>query len=330
MTSDLNASPSLFPVAPNRVSWIVSPRRSVVTTEPVPQPGIGQVLIRVLINGICASDVADWASAESAARLRLGHEPVGEVVAVGAGVRHIRSGDLVAGRVSPSLCDFALAEQGDLVVVPPGLTPEQALGEPLGCVVEGVRRTKIDAGDRIAVVGTGFMGLCLLQLLRRTLSSQIVAVDSRADARAHALTHGADQAVDPLAADVDAVSADGPTDGRGFDVVFEASGSQAGLDLASRLVRSHGVVSILGYHQQVRNVDMQMWNGKAIDVVNAHVRDGARLRDSTRRGLDLAAAGRIDVGSLITHRYALDKVDEAFDALIHKPDGYIKAIIEIG
>jgi len=312
--------------ARNRVSQVVGPRTSLITTEAVPDVGVGQLLIRVLINGVCASDLSDWNSADS--QVRLGHEPVGEVVALGPGVEGISIGDVVAGRIDPSLCEFAVAEQADAVVVPAGLRPEAALGEPLGCVVEAVRRTKIDAGDRIVLVGAGFMGLCLLQLLRHTLSCQVVAVDSRTDARQHALTHGADEALDPAAAE--RLEPFPPGGEPGFDVAFEASGSQSGLDLAARLVRAQGTLSILGYHQGIRTVDMQAWNWKAIDVVNAHVRDRARLRDSIKRGLDLAAAGRVDVRSLITHRYALDDVDAAFTALVDKPDGFIKAIVEIG
>ncbi|MEV7908175.1 hypothetical protein AB0P04_41915, partial [Streptomyces anulatus] len=71
------------------------------------------------------------------------------------------------------------------------------------------------------------------------------------------------------------------------------------------------------------------WNFKAIDVVNAHVRDRDRLRDSTRRGLDLVAAGRVDLTCLITHRYALADLDRAYAVLAEKPDGFIKAVIEI-
>jgi 2-desacetyl-2-hydroxyethyl bacteriochlorophyllide A dehydrogenase len=292
-----------------------------VRTAALPDPGYGEVLLKVLVSGVCASEVADWTAGPGddgdAGGLVLGHEPVGEVVAVGPDVTAFAAGDLVTGRVDAAFADLAIGDVRDLVPVPPGLDPAEALGEPLGCVVEALRRTRLDTGDRVAVVGTGFMGLVLLQLLRHAGTRQVVAIDPRPDAREQALIHGADAAAAPGEVD---------TDGD-FDVVVEASGTAPGLDLATTLVRPHGVLSIMGYHQEPRTVDLRTWNWKAIDVVNAHVRDRDRLRESVRRGLDLVAAGRIDVGALVTHRFALDQVDAAFEALVAKEPGFVKAAI---
>jgi threonine dehydrogenase-like Zn-dependent dehydrogenase len=225
------------------------------------------------------------------------------------------------------MADLVVAEQIDVVRLPPGVPAASALGEPLGCVVEGLRRTRIDVADRVAIVGAGFMGLCLLQVLRHSWTSQIVAIDPRADAREAALSHGADIAVGP-----DEAKSCLPFLGQpdtAFDVVFEASGSQPGLDLGTELVREHGTLSILGYHQAPRTVDMKAWNFKALDVVNAHVRDRSRMRESVARGLRLMATGRVDLATLITHRFALDQVDRAFEALATKPTGFIKAVVDL-
>jgi threonine dehydrogenase-like Zn-dependent dehydrogenase len=116
---------------------------------------------------------------------------------------------------------------------------------------------------------------------------------------------------------------------REYDVVVEASGAQAGLDLAGTLVREHGVLSILGYHQTSRVVDLASWNYKALDVVNAHVRDHARMADSVRRGLRLAAAGRVDGAALVSHHFPLERLNDAFNAMVDKPQGFIKAVIDL-
>ena len=114
----------------------------------------------------------------------------------------------------------------------------------------------------------------------------------------------------------------------GVDVVVEASGSQKGLTLAGELVRQHGYLSILGYHQGPgRDVDMQLWNYKAFEVLNAHERRADYRMDCMRRGLALAAAGRIDLASLVTHTFPLDRLDEAFRSLAEKPAGFIKSVI---
>jgi threonine dehydrogenase-like Zn-dependent dehydrogenase len=95
------------------------------------------------------------------------------------------------------------------------------------------------------------------------------------------------------------------------------------------MVRAHGVLSILGYHQGgMREVDVAMWNWKAIDVVNAHVRRREDLLESMRIGLALEEKGLIDLGSLVTHRFPLANVDQAFTALRDKPPGFIKAVVQ--
>jgi 2-desacetyl-2-hydroxyethyl bacteriochlorophyllide A dehydrogenase len=302
-----------------RQSVLTGPRTSALRSVELRPPGYGEVMLKVLVSGVCASEVADWAAGPGGQPVVLGHEPVGEVVAVGPDVTAFAAGDLVTGRVDASFADHAVGDVRDLVLVPAGLEPVEALGEPLGCVVEALRRTRMDTGDRVAVVGTGFMGLVLLQLLRHAGTRQVVAIDPRPDAREQALVHGADAALAPGEA--------APADDGEFDVVVEASGTAPGLDLATTLVRPHGVLSIMGYHQGPRTVDLQAWNWKAIDVVNAHVRDRDRLRESVHRGLGLVAAGRIDVGALVSHRFALDQVDAAFDALVAKEPGFVKAAL---
>src|SRR5919199_779237 len=145
------------------------------------------------------------------------------------------------------------------------------------------------------------MGLGILPLLKLRGPSRIVAIDVREDARAAALALGADEVFHPAELPQDARLTqfrDWQSD-RGFDVVVEASGTQPGLTL----VRAHGVLSILGYHQGgPRQVDVGMWNWKAIDVVNAHVRRRGDLMESMRIGLELTGAGLLDLGSLVTHR----------------------------
>lgn len=311
-----------------RAYQLVAPGRGELVTADLPEPGPGQLVLRVVANGVCASDLPTWAAAAPDGPRRLGHEPTGEVVATGPGVT-IAPGTLVGGRIAPSFAEHALADLDDVVVLPDGVDPAVALPEPLGCVAEGLRRTPVPLGAHVAVVGLGFMGLVMTQLLRTTGVARLVAVDPRDDARRTALANGADAAHTPADLPAAAFSGDDSPARHGFDVVVEASGTQAGLDLAGRLVRPHGALSILGYHQSAREVDLRSWNWKALDVVNAHVRDRALLRASTAAALELVAAGRLDPGRLITHRFHLDQADAAFEALWSKPDGFVKAVVDV-
>ncbi len=299
---------------------LIAPTTGRTTEQPVAQPGPGQVLIQVIASGVCASDLSSWSERLPQYPVRLGHEPVGTVHTAGAGV-DLQVGTLVTGRVEPAFAEFVVADIRDLVPVPAGIDPEHALGEPLGCVAEALRRSSVRLADRVAVIGLGFMGQCMVQLLARSATARVTAIDLRQDARTLAASLGADDAYHPdeLPSFLRA--------GDGLDLVVEATGSQAGLDLATELVRPHGRVSILGFHQGPRTVDAETWNWKSIDVINAHVRDRDLLRESTRAALDMLAAKRIDLAPLLTHRFRLDQVDDAFAALRAKPDGFVKAVI---
>jgi threonine dehydrogenase-like Zn-dependent dehydrogenase len=167
-------------------------------------------------------------------------------------------------------------------------------------------------------------------LLKLRGPSEIVAIDVREEARVAALNFGANAAYHPneIPDEFRLTRFSDWESERGFDVVVEGSGIQPGLTLAGDLVRAHGVLSILGYHQGgPRQVEVGMWNWKAIDVVNAHVRRQETLMESMRIGLELEAAGLIDLGALVTHRYPLEEVDRAYGDLQSKPEGFIKAVI---
>lgn len=313
-----------------RFSQLIAPRTSAVVEGTSPESGPGEVLVRVEACGVCASELHPWQDGAPPYPRRFGHEPVGVVAALGPGAGAFHVGQRVTGLFKAAYAEVALARAADLLPIPDHVPAEAALGEPLACLVNAVRRTRIDLADRVAVVGLGYMGLGVLQLARLRGPARIVAIDIRAEARALALDLGADEAHHPddlpddyLLTDFGQWESD-----RGFDVVFEAAGAAPALDLGGRLVRAHGVLSIVGFHQGgPRQVDVGMWNWKAIDVVNAHVRRQADLLESMRIGLDLTAAGKVDLGRLVTHRYGLDGVDRAYADLAAKPRGFVKAVI---
>lgn len=313
-----------------RYSQMIAPRISEVVADVTPEPGPGEVLVRVTACGVCASELHPWAEGTATYPHRFGHEPVGRVAEIGPLVRRFQVGDRVTGLFNGAYADVSLANEGNLLAVPVEVSEESAFGEPLACLVNAQRRTPVDLGDRVAMIGLGYMGLGMLQLMKLRGPRQIVAIDVREEARALALSLGADEVYHPEEIP-DASRLTRFSDwqsNRGFDVVVEGSGTQAGLTLAGELVRAHGVLSILGFHQGgPRQVEVGMWNWKAIDVVNAHVRRFDVLLENMRIGLELEAKGLINLGSLVTHRYGLDEVDRAYADLQGKPAGFIKAAI---
>jgi threonine dehydrogenase-like Zn-dependent dehydrogenase len=236
----------------------------------------------------------------------------------------------VTGLFAPAYAEYAVASQDSLLRVPDNVSFHAALGEPLACLVNAQRRTHVALADRVALIGAGFMGLGMLQLLLLRGSEKCIVVDVRREALQTALDLGADEAYlpDELPNEYLMTSWGHLGTSRGCDVVVEASGTQPGLTLAGKMVRAHGILSILGYHQgQPREIDMEMWNWKAIDVVNAHVRRHEDLMSSMKIGLDLMAVSKFSFEPLVTHRFGLDGVDEAYAALLAKPSGFVKAII---
>lgn len=308
-------------MAAGRIVRVTGPRRSEVTSQERGAPGPGQVAVRVLACGVCASELHAWEGPLPAYPVALGHEPVGIVEEIGPDVNGVSAGDRVTGRCGPSFSDHLVVDERELVVVPRGLDLMDSIAEPLGCVVEARRRTPLGSGDAVAVVGAGYMGLLMLDLLRVEGVEDLLAIDPREDARAVSIQLGAGEALEPEDPSI------GDRAGA-FDVVIEASGTQAGLDTATGLVREHGVISILGFHQGGRrSVDLETWNWKSIDVVNAHVRRRELLTEAMRRGLELVRRDRIHPARLVTHRFRLEDVDDAFEALASKPAGFIKAVV---
>ena len=118
------------------------------------------------------------------------------------------------------------------------------------------------------------------------------------------------------------------TDGRWCERVIEAVGLQWPLELAGELTAERGRLVVAGYHQDgPRQVNMQLWNWRGLDVVNAHERDPAVYLQGIREAVAAVAAGRLDPRPLCTHRFPLDRLDEALDATRDRPDGFLKALV---
>jgi threonine dehydrogenase-like Zn-dependent dehydrogenase len=303
-----------------QVSEVVAPGRSEVAEAPLPSPKPGELLVGIECCGVCASEIWPWRRGpDGGAGLRLGHEAAGTVLDIGAGVEGFQPGDRVTGLIQPAFGDAQVVSQDLALRLPDGLAFEHGLGEPLGCMVNAWRRTPVEAGQRVAVIGVGFMGLGLLQLLKLAGPAELIAIDLDADALRRARDLGASAAYSPSE-----VRSDG-----GVDVVVEATGSQAGLALAGELVRAHGLLSIVGFHQGgPRTVDMELWNWKAIDVVNAHLRRHRDLMSSMQLGLELIRDGRFAFVPLVTHHFGLAHVDRAFEAMTtSRPEGFVKAVV---
>ncbi|MDQ2694612.1 MAG: zinc-binding dehydrogenase [Pseudomonadota bacterium] len=309
------------------------PGRIGIERVAVPVPGPGQVCVRLEGCGVCASNLPVWEGRPwfqyPFAPGAPGHEGWGRIAAVGPQVQDLREGERVALLSCNAYAQYDLASQEAVVRLPAGLDGLAFPGEPLGCAMNAFRRSDIHAGQTVAVVGVGFMG-ALLILLARQAGALVIALSRRPYALAVARHCGAAEIIgtaDRWAA-VEQVKA--LTGGDGCDRVIEAAGEQATLDLATELTCEGGRLIIAGYHQDgPRQVNMQLWNWRGLDVINAHERDPAVAARGLREAVAAVAGGRLDPFPLLTHSYRLDELPTAFAALRQRPDGFLKAVVAL-
>jgi L-iditol 2-dehydrogenase len=313
-----------------RVSQITGPRTSEVVELDDPVPGDGQVLVQVVASGVCTSDLPVWLSGGGdRAPVLLGHEIVGQIVATGRNARGWAAGDLVTGLGGHGFATLAVLEADRILPVPAGIEPSLAVGEPVADLAEALSRTRMAAGDRVAVVGLGFMGLGLVQLVRDQAPGLLIGVDPRPAARERALSLGADVvfAPDELPAELGGAGPLTRADDHRADIVLEATGVTAGLATAGALVRPYGTLGVVGYHHAGdAKMDMDLWY-KAVTIVNGFCPDQTRLMRAMREALDLIARHRFSYAPLVTHRFGLDEVDQAFALMDARADGFVKAIL---
>lgn len=314
-----------------RAAILAAPGRFDVERVPLPVPGAQQVRVRLEGCGVCASNLPPWEGLEwmtyPVEPGELGHEGWGIIEAVGEAVSGLAIGDRVATLSCRSYAEYDLAAADAVVPLPPALAGHPFPGEPLGCAMNIFRRSDIAAGQTVAIVGIGFLGAILVRLATEA-GARVIAVSRRDFALDLARRFGAAEVIrmDDHHHIIEQV--DELTGGKGCDRVVEAVGKQWPLDLASAIVCKGARLIIAGYHQDgPRQVNMQMWNWKGIDVINAHERDPAMSMRGIREAIDAVASGRLDPSPLYTHRYPLARLGEALDAARDRPDGFLKALV---
>ena len=316
-----------------RAAVLAGPGEMRIAQAPVPEPGPGEVRIRLEGCGICASNLEPWAGQEwmtyPGEAGGLGHEGWGIIDAVGPEVTGLALGDRVAALSYRSFAERDVARADMVAKLPPELDGKPFPGEPLGCAFNILRRSDIRAGQTVAIIGIGFLGAVLTRLAADA-GARVIAISRRQESLDLARSYGAAETI-PMHdhwAIIEQVKA--LTGEAMCERVIEAVGKQWPLDLAGELVGFGGRLVVAGYHQDgPRQVNMQNWNWKGIDVINAHERDPAVQMQGLREAIDAVASGRLDPGPLYTHSYPLDQLGAALDATRDKPGGFVKALVNL-
>jgi threonine dehydrogenase-like Zn-dependent dehydrogenase len=314
-----------------RAAVVTGPGKVRVDDVARPEPGPGQVRLRLAGSGVCASNLTPWAGPEwmrfPTEPGALGHEGWGVIDAVGAGVEGLQAGQPVAALSYHAYAEYDVADAAAVVPLPDALAGQPFPGEPLGCAMNIFRRSEIAPGQTVAIVGIGFLGAILTRLASEA-GARVIAVSRRPFSLEVARAMGAAETI-PMADHEGIIGAVKALTGGAFcDRVIEAVGKQWPLDLSAELTRERGRLVIAGYHQDgPRQVNMQLWNWRGLDVINAHERDPEVYMAGIRAAVAAVTSGRLDPRPLYTHVYPLERLGEALDATRDRPDGFLKALV---
>ena len=308
------------------------PGKFVLEQMAIPSIEPDEILVRTKAVGVCTGELDMWEGKASGLTYPrfIGHEPAGEVVDVGAKVQGFAPGDHVSvWSEGKSYAEYFASKADYAMKLRPDTPLDQALGEPIACSVNGVRKADPQLGDSVCIVGCGFMGLIMLQVFRARGVGDIIVVDTRPSMLSLATELGATHAVNPATTDTAAYVKD-LTGGRGVDIGVEAAGKQETLDLVSSIVRMEGKLEVFGFHQgPPRSVPWGFWNWMAFHIVNGHVRSSRIYVEGMRLGLGMLEAGSLNMARLVTHRFALRDINHAFEVACSKQEDFVKAVITL-
>lgn len=312
-----------------RAAVLAAPRRFELEEVERPSPAAGEVLVRLEGCGVCGSNLVPWQGREwfryPFAPGAMGHEGWGRVAALGAGVRGVAEGARVALLSGAAFAEYDRAP-ADRIVPIPGAIAGPFPGEALGCGVNVFRRSRIGAGDTVAVVGVGFIGAVVTRLAALA-GARVLALSRREAALALGRRFGAVEAIPTGDVHAAITRVKDLTGGRLCDVVVEAVGAQTPLELAGELTREYGRLVLAGYHQDgSRTVNLGLWNWRCLEVVNAHERDPRIQREGIALAAGHVAEGRLDPGPLYT-AFPIDRIGAAFQAMEERPGSFVKALV---
>lgn len=295
------------------------------------EPTGNQLLVKIQGCGMCTSSLPvwegrDWFNYPQPAG-SPGHEAWGIVLKTGDEVDNIEPGQRVAILNNKGYATHALVDANSAVALPPVFEKMDLPGEPIGCAANVFHRSDIQKDQTVAIIGVGFLGALLIQLAKHA-GARVIALSRRQSALDMAGEMGADEVIrlDDHYQIIEKVKK--LTDGKFCERAIEATGHQWPVDLAAELTAVRGKLIIAGYHQDgLRNVNMQLWNWRGLDVINAHERDEENYKEGIREGLKYMQKGVIAPHKLIIHRLPFSHLEKAFHLLKERPEGFIKAVV---
>lgn len=328
----------------------------------LPKPSIkndNDVLLKIAVVGVCGSDVHYYVTGRIGSKVVqypyvVGHECSAIVEAVGKKVKRVRSGDVVAvepavschecpqckmgrentccslkflgvpGELSGCLCEYIVMPEDCCLPTNGRLSLEQAaLCEPFTIGVYTIQQSRLAKGDKIAVFGSGPIGLSCLVAAKIQGAGSVYMTD-KVDYRVEfAKKTGANWAGNPDKGDV--VKDILQREPLGVDIACECAGQQDTINQAVEVLRPGGVLMLVGIHESDRvSFPINHIRRKEITIINVR-----RQNRSTGHAMELVASAKASIDSFVTHRFKIEQAKEAFDLVADYRDGVVKAMITL-
>jgi L-iditol 2-dehydrogenase len=328
----------------------------------MPEPSIkndNDVLLRVAVVGVCGSDIHYYLSGRIGSKIvqypyLAGHECSAIVEAVGKKVKHVKPGDAVAvepavschecsqckmgrentccnlkflgvpGELAGCLCEYIVMPEDCCLPTSGRLTHEQAaLCEPFAIGIYTIQQSRLVKGDKIAIFGSGPIGLSCLVAAKIQSAGSIYMTD-KIDSRVEfAIQNGTTWAGNPEKVDI--VKEILKHESTGINIACECAGKQETVDQAIEVLRPGGVLMLIGIPEFNRvSFAIDKIRRKEISIINVR-----RQNRCTQRAIELVASGKAVIDSFVTHSFKLEQANEAFDIVANYRDGVIKAMISL-
>jgi len=306
------------------------PRSASFIDTDVLSPGHNEVLVRMKACGICKYDIKTYQNLEEnpAYSERPGHEGVGIVERVGTGVNDLKPGDKVATiYLGGAMADMYLADLQSVARIPDSVNRyELWFAEPITCVVAALRLLSIEPGENVVVIGSGYMGVLLLQGLPKSYLHNLIVSEPVPERRALAKEYGAGIVIDPDTESV--VEAVHDICGGPVDLVIEASGGPGTIEQGTKMLRNGGRLCIFGHHAVDEVAPTNAWHMQGIIVLNTTPFMSRDFHKDLIDAVHLMERGVYDQSDLVTHIYPFEDVAAAIEETMEHPEGMIKSVLK--
>ncbi|MCV7301049.1 NAD(P)-dependent alcohol dehydrogenase [Mycobacterium barrassiae] len=331
-----------------RAAVLVEPGRIEIEERPIPNPGPGDVLVRVSSVGVCGSDTHYYrhgrvGSFVVEAPLVLGHEAAGTIVGVGESVNPTRIGQRVSIEpqrpdpdsdetrrghynlcphmrffatppVDGALCDYVTIGAEFAHPVPDSMSDDAAaLCEPLSVGIAAIRKAELDGHSRVLIAGAGPIGIVVTQLARAYGATDIVVSDPDRTRRDRAAAFGATTVIDPAVEQTDELT---------VDAFIDASGAAAAVAAGIRAVRPAGRVVLVGSGAETMELPTQLIQNRELVLTGVF-----RYANTWPTAIALVESGRVDLDAMVTARFPLEKAAEALDS--DRIPGSVKSVVTV-